>query len=262
MASPWQLGGKRVRSSGASLWLSCCIFGPGAPWGWAPNSNAGGLHGCFLLCLAEVSGPHTILAPGAHHLSNTPSSAPHPHPLLPSWLRSQSRDIGLSSAPQIQMPAPPHPHLGLSGPPRSICQGPRAPRTVCLSPAQSYEEAAGEHRFRGARGEAGRAQESGPGEQSAAASRRKGSHADKHSAIREYSDHLITFQSGFSHAAHQPLQDRGRGPAVREARSPLARTPGLNPPTHSLGDPVLDAPAQGSGFSSAQGGNDPQLQGR
>lgn len=37
-----------------------------------------------------------------------------------------------------------------------------------------------------------------------------------HSAIREYSDHLITFQSGLPHAAHQSLQDKDPRPAVME----------------------------------------------
>lgn len=39
---------------------------------------------------------------------------------------------------------------------------------------------------------------------------RKGvSHAKlKHSAIREYSDHLITFQSMFSRVSHQPLKQK------------------------------------------------------
>lgn len=51
----------------------------------------------------------------------------------------------------------------------------------------------------------------------------------KHSAIREYSDHLITFQSGFPHVAHQSLQDRGQGSAVRDLHSPRSQGPGRNP---------------------------------
>lgn len=47
----------------------------------------------------------------------------------------------------------------------------------------------------------------------------------KHSAIREYSDHLITFQSGFPHVSHQSLQDRGRGSAVTEGKSPRSQDP-------------------------------------
>lgn len=38
--------------------------------------------------------------------------------------------------------------------------------------------------------------------------RRRGGMQRAHSAIREHSDHLITFQSGLPHAAHQPLQDK------------------------------------------------------
>lgn len=32
----------------------------------------------------------------------------------------------------------------------------------------------------------------------------------KHSATRQYSDHLITFQSGLPHVPHQSLQDKGQ----------------------------------------------------
>lgn len=44
---------------------------------------------------------------------------------------------------------------------------------------------------------------------SAAAEAEGGRMQIKHSAIREYSDHLITFQSGLPHVSHQPLQDKG-----------------------------------------------------
>lgn len=37
-----------------------------------------------------------------------------------------------------------------------------------------------------------------------------GWHLDNPRAVRESSDHLITFQSGLPHAAHQSLQDRSR----------------------------------------------------
>lgn len=37
-------------------------------------------------------------------------------------------------------------------------------------------------------------------------------HSDNARAVRESSDHLITFQSGLPHAAHQSLQDRSRPP--------------------------------------------------
>lgn len=50
---------------------------------------------------------------------------------------------------------------------------------------------------------------------------RKGiSHAKlKHSAIREYSDHLITFQSMFSRVSHQPLKQK----KVQSETEPLRR---------------------------------------
>lgn len=83
----------------------------------------------------------------------------------------------------------------------------------------------------------------------------------KHSAIREYSDHLITFQSGFPHVSHQSLQDRGRGSAVKEGENPKSQEP-WHKPTGLLQDPVLDSPAQGSVFSSVKGGNEPWPKGR
>lgn len=65
----------------------------------------------------------------------------------------------------------------------------------------------------------------------------------KHSAIREYSDHLITFQSGFPHVSHQSLQDRGQGSAVRDVQNPTSQEP-WHKPTGLLQDPVLEGPAQ------------------
>lgn len=49
----------------------------------------------------------------------------------------------------------------------------------------------------------------------------------KHSATRDYSDHLITFQSGLPHVSHQSLQNKGEGPALRVAQSHRRRSPGL-----------------------------------
>lgn len=83
----------------------------------------------------------------------------------------------------------------------------------------------------------------------------------KHSAIREYSDHLITFQSGFPHVSHQSLQDRGQGSAVTEGKSPRSQKP-WHKPIGLLQDPVLAAPAQGSVFLSVKGGNEPWPRGR
>lgn len=51
----------------------------------------------------------------------------------------------------------------------------------------------------------------------------------KHSAIREYSDHLITFQSGLPHVSHQSLQDKSQGPAVREVGTHRRQEPWLTP---------------------------------
>lgn len=122
------------------------------------------------------------------------------------------------------------PCLCLNSPPCSICQGLHLPRTTCLSATQSDKEEAGEHRFRGARGEGGGMQGSGPGKKSAAAPRQRGGRMQiKHSAIREYSDHLITFQSGLPHVSHQSLQDKSRSPSVREAQSHWCQEPWLTP---------------------------------
>lgn len=82
----------------------------------------------------------------------------------------------------------------------------------------------------------------------------------KHSAIREYSDHLITFQSGLPHVSHQPLQDKSQSAPVREARSLCHQEPGLTS-TDVLRAPVLDAPAQGSVFSSIKGTMPPAQRG-
>lgn len=75
----------------------------------------------------------------------------------------------------------------------------------------------------------------------------------KHSAIREYSDHLITFQSGFPHVSHQSLQDRGQGSAVRDVQNPTSQEP-WRKPTGLLQDSVLEAPAQRYGLKDHEKG--------
>lgn len=79
--------------------------------------------------------------------------------------------------------------------------------------------------------------------------RRRGGMQRAHSAIREHSDHLITFQSGLPHAAHQPLQDKtppGEPDVRGGSRAPVC------PSSHSLAcslqDPQLSASTQGSEF--------------
>lgn len=74
----------------------------------------------------------------------------------------------------------------------------------------------------------------------------------KHSAIREYSDHLITFQSGLPHVSHQSLQDKKPGSSCEGGWSP-PRSGALAYTLTCRERPLLDAPAQGSVLSSVKG---------
>lgn len=180
--------------------------------------------------LSGVGGP---VLPGAVHVDSSPPaalgvSAPHTTPALGPVISA------------VLPPTPPTPPSAFSGfglhsqtlasallsrlrdPP---CLTPTRAFTAPQAPSQgrhapnhlpelhlSYKEDAGGHRFRGAREEAG-VQVSGSGKKPAAAARWQGRGVGmqiKHGASREYSDHLITFQSGFPHVPHQSLQDRGR----------------------------------------------------
>lgn len=82
----------------------------------------------------------------------------------------------------------------------------------------------------------------------------------KHSATREYSDHLITFQSGLPHVPHQSLQDKGQILLGGGAQSQGSQVP-CPTPTGLLCPPDACCPTQSSVFSSLKGGNDPQPRG-
>lgn len=53
----------------------------------------------------------------------------------------------------------------------------------------------------------------------------------KHSATREYSDHLITFQSRLPHVPHQSLQDKDQSGCEGWGSKPR-KSPALDPDGH------------------------------
>lgn len=73
----------------------------------------------------------------------------------------------------------------------------------------------------------------------------------KHSAIREYSDHLITFQSMFSRVSHQPLKQRKFRVRLSHCEDSLRSMTltslmGLVAQTHSIGQHSPKAKCQAS----------------
>lgn len=93
------------------------------------------------------------------------------------------------------------------------------PQSCPFEPHPRQTKISWEHRHRGQREAAVQGKGPGGAQRQAGAEER---HAITHGAVRECSHHLITFQSGLPHAAHQPLQGKGQRPHKSGAAIPLS----------------------------------------